>query len=605
MGGSRLAVQLLGVPSVERDGHATAPPRGHKAWGLLAYLLLTERPPSREHLAALLFPDAGDPLAALRWTLSELRRTLGPGMAIDGNPVRLALAPWVFVDVHVLARAVWTEAAGLHGLELELLEGVEPSGSAGFELWLAGERRRVTGVAASVLREAAHASLARGDESAAVRYATRLVRLEPLDENHHALLVRSLCRAGRPDDAAEHMRRATALLQRELGMSPSPAVRRAMVVEAAGRPVGTAAIRARIERGEAAVAAGALEEGLRVLRVAAAAARDAKEHRLLAGALVCLGEALVHAARGGDEEGTAVLHEAVVLAAQIHDDVLGATARRMLAWVELFRGRYDRLLALLDEAVDLAGDEEVELGWLEMIRGGALTEMGQYAAAEGVVRTAVERAERLDLPDAGAFAWSLLGRVHLLRRELPPARHAFERSLERTRTAGWVAFLPLPEAFLAEVELLEGSVDRAESLFEHAFALGHEVDDPCWESIATRGLGLVAAARGDTADALRLLVEAPAMCRRLPDSSRWIEAYALDALCAFAVKHAVPGCDRWITELEDLAAPSGMRELVARAATHRAHLAGDSSLGAATLLVEGVDNPALGEVVGAGSGHGL
>jgi hypothetical protein len=32
---------------------------------------------SRKHLAGLLFEDAEDPLAALRWNLSELRRLLG------------------------------------------------------------------------------------------------------------------------------------------------------------------------------------------------------------------------------------------------------------------------------------------------------------------------------------------------------------------------------------------------------------------------------------------------------------------------------------------------------------------------------------------------
>lgn len=85
-----------------------------------------------------------------------------------------------------------------------------------------------------------------------------------------------------------------------------------------------------------------------------------------------------------------------------------------------------------------------------MIRGAALTEMGQYTAAEEVVRTALGRAELLDLRDAGGLAWALLGRIQLLRRELRPARRSLERSLERTRAAGWVAFLPSPEAFLVE-----------------------------------------------------------------------------------------------------------------------------------------------------------
>jgi DNA-binding SARP family transcriptional activator len=63
-------IRLLGPPAMERDGRPVRSPRGRKAWALLAYLLLADRPPSRRHLAELLFADADDPLGALRWTLA-------------------------------------------------------------------------------------------------------------------------------------------------------------------------------------------------------------------------------------------------------------------------------------------------------------------------------------------------------------------------------------------------------------------------------------------------------------------------------------------------------------------------------------------------------
>ena len=74
---------------------------------------------------------------------------------------------------------------------------------------------------------------------------------------------------------------------------------------------------------------------------------------------------------------------------------------------------------------------------------------------------------------------------------------------------------------------------------------------------ALRGLGLVAAAQGDLARALELLLEAPKVCRRLPDTYLWIEAYGLDALCAVAVEHGVEAAPRWVDELEATAAGSG------------------------------------------------
>ena len=88
---SELEIHLLGQPRVTRDGEAAPNPRGHKVWGLLAYLLRTDRPPSRAELVSLLFGEADDPLAALRWNLSALRRLLGDAAA-GGRPAP-AVAP--------------------------------------------------------------------------------------------------------------------------------------------------------------------------------------------------------------------------------------------------------------------------------------------------------------------------------------------------------------------------------------------------------------------------------------------------------------------------------------------------------------------------------
>ena len=51
-----LTIRLLGMPSIERGGQPLRPPRGRKAWAVLAYLLLTDRQVSRQHLAELLLP---------------------------------------------------------------------------------------------------------------------------------------------------------------------------------------------------------------------------------------------------------------------------------------------------------------------------------------------------------------------------------------------------------------------------------------------------------------------------------------------------------------------------------------------------------------------
>jgi DNA-binding SARP family transcriptional activator len=91
-GAVALTIRLLGPSAIARDGVPAPPPRGRKAWALLAYLLLADRPPSRRHLAELLFGDADDPLGALRWTLAELRRALGARELFGGDPTGLAAA---------------------------------------------------------------------------------------------------------------------------------------------------------------------------------------------------------------------------------------------------------------------------------------------------------------------------------------------------------------------------------------------------------------------------------------------------------------------------------------------------------------------------------
>src|SRR4051812_32279218 len=150
-----LSVQLLGQPSVSADGVPVEGPRGHKAWGLLAYLVSLGAPVARDRLVPLLFPDAADGLAALRWNLAQLRRAVRSPSALHGDPVAVALGPSVRVDVHLLATAPWYEVVDSVDVGAPLLEGFDFPSCPGFELWLEGERRHVVELASSALREGA------------------------------------------------------------------------------------------------------------------------------------------------------------------------------------------------------------------------------------------------------------------------------------------------------------------------------------------------------------------------------------------------------------------------------------------------------------------
>ncbi|MGH8984638.1 MAG: BTAD domain-containing putative transcriptional regulator, partial [Acidimicrobiia bacterium] len=78
-----------------------------------------------------------------------------------------------------------------------------------------------------MLREASVASLPR-DAAQAIAYAERLVALEPLDENHHVVLVRSLVAAGRRDEAERRVESCVTIFDSELDDAPTGALRDAL-----------------------------------------------------------------------------------------------------------------------------------------------------------------------------------------------------------------------------------------------------------------------------------------------------------------------------------------------------------------------------------------
>ena len=589
-----LAIHLLGAPRVERDGRVLAAPRGYKVWGLLAYLIRSDVGASRSHLAGLLFEDAEDPLAALRWNLSELRRLLGIA-GLRGDALALSLEPTAYVDVEVVTKGTWAEALCMRGLGRELLEGMSFSSSPSFDVWLATERRHLQATTEAILREAALARLAAGAVTEAADLAGRLVRQNPLDENFQALLVRSLAAAGDGVGAARQVAACRELFQRELGVQPGATLEAAMrtvtATPTAWPATGRVAAIAQLDAGEAAIGAGALDAGLQCLRRAIVEADRTGDAVLRARTRVALGGALVHAARGRDEEGATALHEALAIG-QDASSPLAAAACRELGYVEFLRGRYERALVWLRRAAPLVGDDRAEQARIAIVHGSALSDTAHYAAAITMLQDAEALANSVGDVKQVAYALSMLGRALLLRGELQAAIEALDRSVTMAQQ-GWTAFVPWPQSLRAEVDLIRGDVDAAAERFDHAFALGCQLDDPCWEGIAGRGRGRVAIARGESQRAIEILVDSIARCVRLPDAYLWGKGYALDVLCGLAAANDMPQASAWIDELQNLAARSGMRELTVRSHLHRAALGDSASGAAARLLACEIDNPAL------------
>jgi tetratricopeptide (TPR) repeat protein len=311
---------------------------------------------------------------------------------------------------------------------------------------------------------------------------------------------------------------------------------------------------------------------------------------MTARAHLALGSALVHA-MVEHVEAAAVLHRAAEIATRIGTQAIAATAHRELAFVDLQAGRGERAAAWLDQAASEAGNSDEELASISGLRGVSLSDAARYEEALEWLEDSVERADRCGNRRQAAFSTAFTGRVHLLTGRLELARGVLERSLELVEEEKWIAFEPLPEALLAHVDLEAGRIDEAMATLEHAFAIGCQVGDPCWEGISCRGLGLVEARRGRRPQAIAWLADARARCTRVANPYQWMHGWILDALCAVAV-----GDERlagWIDELGALAARTGMRELVVRSYLHRGRGGDPSALAAAGLLSGDIGNPIL------------
>jgi hypothetical protein len=202
-------------------------------------------------------------------------------------------------------------------------------------------------------------------------------------------------------------------------------------------------------------------------------------------------------------------------------------------------------------------------------------------------------------PRLEAWANAFHARTHIVRQEWDAARSSATRSLELSRSAGWVTFLALPQSLLATVDLATGRVDEAAAAFESAFALGCQIADPCWEGIAARGIGLVHQAHGRTGEAITWLDDARTRCIRIPDAYLWMHAFCLDALCDLAVSTGHTRAPEWVRDLETVAARTGMNEMLVRAQLHRADLGEGRAIEAAHLFADRIDNPAVLERVAA------
>ena len=229
-----LSLALFGAPTITLEQQNVHIGR-RKAVALLAYLAVTQRPQSRAHLAALLWPDYDESSARgeLRRALSTLNQCLGADrLDADRSQVALSRASDLHVDIVAFRERL---AVARHGsadrqtalraavalAQAEFMAGFTMDDAPDFEEWQRFEAGALRRDLAWALAQLAQPTVT-PDLASALTYATRWLALDPLDEAAHRRLMKLHAATGDPNAAYRQYQECKQLLAQEVDAPPAP-----------------------------------------------------------------------------------------------------------------------------------------------------------------------------------------------------------------------------------------------------------------------------------------------------------------------------------------------------------------------------------------------
>ena len=99
-----------------------------------------------------------------------------------------------------------------------------------------------------------------------------------------------------------------------------------------------------------------------------------------------------------------------MLAEQVGQFDVAAKGWREIGWVQFLRAYYERAEESLSNTAEFAAGNDEELAWVDLIRGACRHDLGDYAAAGELLKSALARARRLPTGQPLGQALTLLGR---------------------------------------------------------------------------------------------------------------------------------------------------------------------------------------------------
>lgn len=209
-----LIIRLLGDAELYQDETPIVLP-GYRPLALLTYLLLTKKAHSRTHLVDLLFDGPADPRAALRWTLSKVRQTVGPEYILaERQRIGFNFDADFWCDVEALAAGEMDVYRG------DLLQGLPLRQAPAFAEWLLYAQQQMRHVVQTALLTQLKAAEKRMDFPAMAQAAHQLLQLDNLREEWHLGLMRAYVGTDRRAAALAQYALCRQLLRDELSAEP-------------------------------------------------------------------------------------------------------------------------------------------------------------------------------------------------------------------------------------------------------------------------------------------------------------------------------------------------------------------------------------------------
>lgn len=238
---SQWKLYLLGAPRLERNGQPVTVTL-RKALALFIYLAVTRQAHSRDALATLFWPekDQQGARANLRRTLYDLGQLVDTQLlVITAETVAVSPTAALWLDVESFQRALAdrlpspVQSEGLLADALpalveaaahyadDFLAGFTLPDAPQFDDWQFFQREELRNTFARLLQQLIAIYVAQAQFEEAVRYARRLLQLDPLEEAIHRQLMHLYAQAGQQAAAIRQYDECVRILAAELDVPPA------------------------------------------------------------------------------------------------------------------------------------------------------------------------------------------------------------------------------------------------------------------------------------------------------------------------------------------------------------------------------------------------